>query len=129
MELELLLALFLVAVSTAMAGASIAALLSTARREWSGEWDGHIITLRNYISREQLIVDGRLVAQHSAALAHLSLGATLRAELPSDDGPVPVLASLHTNAFGLHDAEIFVSGLRIPLTKSAIDPKVPAIAA
>jgi len=89
------------------------------RKEWQASWHGHRVVVRNYLTREQLFIDGKLVAQ--AAGSHMR--STLVGSIEDGGRGVPVLASLG-GAFTAK-CEIFIDGESVALATGRIGEFVP----
>ena len=96
------------------------AMLSAARLEWRGTWHGHEVIVRNYLTNEQLYIDGKLVAESKSA--GLAFSATLPSVIDDNGRAVPVLATIHPANLGLSiGAQLFVDGEAVALERAPVE--------
>jgi len=93
-----------------------ALLAVAAQQEWVGTWRGHQIVLRNYLTKEELYIDGELIDRKRSAL---SFSSRLTATVSDAGRTVPVLATIHPSGFGYMriDAQLFVNGESVALQR------------
>lgn len=113
--ISLLLAFFLAALCVV----GTIAMISAARLEWRGVWRGHEIVVRNYITNEQLYIDGKLMAEGRSG--GMAFSATLPSVISDGGRIVPVLATIHPANMGLSiDAQLFVDGNAVALERAPV---------
>lgn len=109
LELAILIFVFLCVCS--------AALIATAsQQEWVGSWHGHQLVVKNFLSREELYIDGALVSKERSML---SLASRLTSAINDGGREVPVLVTVHPSgpAYLRIDAQLFVDGESIALQR------------
>lgn len=116
----LMLGLLLAILLACLCVAGTIAMVMAARLEWRGVWRGHEILVRNYLTNEQLYIDGKLVAEGKSG--GLAFSATLPSVINDGGRAVPVLATIHPANLGLSiGAQLFVDGNSVALERAPVE--------
>lgn len=116
--IEVILVVMLMLVGM-LSTAGSAWLLSLVRQEWRGSWHGHEVVIRNYITNEQLYIDGKLLAEGKSA--GLAISQSLPSVITDGDRTVPVLATIHPTNLGMSvGAQLLIDGEPIALERAPI---------